>query len=87
MKTVTFTYPHHTGGYGCSEPNDQSGEYVRADVARELLAACKSARAFIESLRVPQDIASAAEQVRQGMHRLDALAVVIAKAEEGGEPC
>lgn len=32
MKTIHFTnHPH--GAYGCSEPGDNAGEYVRADVA------------------------------------------------------
>lgn len=42
MKTVKFTYSPETG-YRCDTPHDQSGEYVRAEVARELLEACKSA--------------------------------------------
>lgn len=40
MTTVTFTYfnePWYTG-YKCDQPGEQSGEYVRADVARGLLA-------------------------------------------------
>lgn len=41
MKTVTFTWPHQTGGYGCNQPGDQSGEYVRAGDANYLLGALK----------------------------------------------
>lgn len=47
MKTITFIYPHHSGAYGCSEPGDNAGEYVRADVARELLSQLKDARLWI----------------------------------------
>lgn len=42
MKTVRFTYKTEPApGYYCSEPNDQSGEYVKADVVRELLEAAE----------------------------------------------
>lgn len=47
MKTIQFT-PHHTGAYGCSEPGENYGEYVRADVTRDLLAALKVAREAID---------------------------------------
>jgi hypothetical protein len=43
VKTIRFTYPHPTGGYGCSEPGDNSGEYVPAAVAGELVAALTEA--------------------------------------------
>lgn len=53
MKTITFTCPNpRHDGYGCSEPGDHSGKYVRAEVARELLEACKSAVAIIPVLEV-----------------------------------
>jgi hypothetical protein len=35
MKTIHFTN-RENGYYACTEPGDNSGEYVRADVAREL---------------------------------------------------
>lgn len=35
MKTIKFTaYPD---GYRCSEPNDQSGDYVKAEIASSLM--------------------------------------------------
>lgn len=46
MKTITFYTRNGSydrpGGYGCSEPGNNSGEYVRADVARGLLEACEA---------------------------------------------
>lgn len=44
MKIVKFTARPDGYGYGCSEPNDQSGEYVKAEIARDLLEACEAAR-------------------------------------------
>ena len=41
MKTVRFEYSSSFGGYRCSEPGDQDGLYVRAEVAQKMLAACK----------------------------------------------
>ena len=38
MEKVKFIYPH-LGAYGCDKSGDQSGEYIRAEVAEELLAA------------------------------------------------
>jgi TRAP-type C4-dicarboxylate transport system permease large subunit len=55
---------------------------VVAQVMLDLLAACKGAKKFIESLKVPQTLADAAEQVRQGMHRLRSLEDAIKKAEQ-----
>lgn len=52
MKTVRFTYPHPSGGYGCNTPGDCSGEYVPAAVARELLAALKRATPWLGRLIV-----------------------------------
>lgn len=49
MKTIEFLGPHRTGGYGCSEPGNNAGEYVRADVARELLARIKEMTAAVDS--------------------------------------
>jgi hypothetical protein len=40
MKTITFT--NRPEGYGCSEPGNNAGEYVRAEVAKELLRALKT---------------------------------------------
>lgn len=41
MKTIQFTaYPD---GYRCSEPGEQSGEYVKAEVAKELIGALEIA--------------------------------------------
>jgi hypothetical protein len=41
MKTIRFTASERLGGaYGCSEPGEQSGEYVKAEVARDLHDAC-----------------------------------------------
>jgi hypothetical protein len=42
MKTIQFT--NRPDGYGCSEPGNNAGEYVRADVARGILEALKSLR-------------------------------------------
>lgn len=42
MKTIGFIYPHHSGGYGCNAPGDNSGEYVPAAVAGQLLVALKT---------------------------------------------
>jgi hypothetical protein len=47
MKTIRFT--SRPTGYGCSEPGEQAGEYVRAEVARDLLAACHAALKYIDS--------------------------------------
>ena len=41
MKTVRFKYSSSFGGYRCSEPGDQDGLYVRAEVAQKMLAACQ----------------------------------------------
>lgn len=41
MKTIRFT--DRGQFYGCSEPGEQSGEYVRADVAGDLLDAAEAA--------------------------------------------
>lgn len=47
MKQITFT--SRSSGYGCSEPGDNSGQYVRADLAKELLAALEAARKELEA--------------------------------------
>lgn len=40
MKTIRFkSSPMYGGAYGCSEPGDQSGEFVPAEVARRLAEA------------------------------------------------
>ncbi len=44
MRTVRFTY--YPDGYKCSEPGEQDGEYVKAEVAAELLEACKMVLLF-----------------------------------------
>lgn len=43
LKTIRFSHTagDSVSGYRCSEPNDQSGEYVRADVGEALLAVVK----------------------------------------------
>lgn len=45
MRTISFTYrsDRTPSGYYCSEPGDQGGEYVPAEVASELLALCEEA--------------------------------------------
>ena len=48
MKTIRFSYPHHTGGYGCNTPGDNSGLYVPAAVAQQLLDACQAIAALSE---------------------------------------
>lgn len=40
MKTVTFTNRDDIAGYGCSEPGDQSGEYVPASTVELLMTLC-----------------------------------------------
>lgn len=50
MKTVTFTWPHPTGGYGCNQPGDQSGDYVRVEVAHKLIDALKKIHSSIGRL-------------------------------------
>ena len=47
MKTLNLTY-HPINGYRVNEPGDQSGEYVKAEVARELLEACEAAIAALK---------------------------------------
>ncbi len=42
MKAIRFNCNgFHAPAYGCSEPGDNSGEYVPAEVARGMLAACE----------------------------------------------
>lgn len=59
MEKVKFTWPHpeYCGDYQCDKPGDQSGEYVRAEVAEELLSALKSLRASYakETLLKPEE--------------------------------
>jgi hypothetical protein len=38
MKTIRFDHFDQSGLYGCSEPGDQSGEYVKADAVRGLVS-------------------------------------------------
>jgi hypothetical protein len=62
----------------------EADRYLAVVVAHaELVAALEGAKAFIEGLKVPQDIANAAEQVRQGMHRLRGIdaALKLARGE------
>ena len=50
MKTITFM--QFSFGYGCSEPGNNDGQYVRADVAQDLLEACKlTATAIREAMQ------------------------------------
>lgn len=71
LPTVRFTaYPD---GYKCSEPRDQSGEYVKAEVALELLAACKWIVAIIDSEEVNPSVS-----LRKGIRMAKAA---IARAE------
>lgn len=49
MKKIKFTLPYPIGGYVCDKSGDQSGEYVSAEIAEELLLACKAGFATLES--------------------------------------
>src|SRR3990167_9405254 len=40
-KVIKFTYHEEAGGYGCTLPGDQSGEYVLASEARAAVEAVK----------------------------------------------
>lgn len=66
MQTIRFT--DRGPFYGCNTSGDQAGEYVRADVARELLAALKTLVGYVETeqrgegpmpLPTPEQIADA----------------------------
>lgn len=74
MKTIKFT--NRPYDYGCSKSGDNSGEYVRADVARELVAACK---AWLE-LESPCPDSALRARLRQRAKELSITA--ISKAEE-----
>lgn len=44
METVRFTT--RPDGYGCNKPGDNSGEYVSAEIARDLLAVVEAIASF-----------------------------------------
>jgi hypothetical protein len=50
MKTVRFTLGHDFREYQCNLDFDQSGEYVRAEVAHDLLVACEMQHKAIDWL-------------------------------------
>lgn len=51
METFRFRFePNTRGGYVCNKPGYQDGEYVKADVAAELLAACKAALSLLQNI-------------------------------------
>lgn len=56
MKTVKFVLREGFDGYGCSEPGDQSGEYVPASTVELLMTLCddivSSATRYLPANRV-----------------------------------
>lgn len=77
METVVFSVNAFNGFYQCSEPGDNSGEYVPVEVAEDLLVACR--REYAKLTREMEGrILTQDEQDSLGQ-----LATAIARAEGG----
>jgi hypothetical protein len=87
MKTIRFRRDHAFKGHSCywtdesDQVADQGGEYVRADVAEALLAACEGERRELAADQPSSSRSAWAKDIyRQRLARLD---TAIALAYEG----
>lgn len=85
MKIITFR-THPSAYYTCSEPNNQSGEYVSADTAREVLAALERASGALAEIARADDLTEEGRR-NKARHHHAALAPLLAALETDGAPC
>jgi hypothetical protein len=72
MKTVTFTEKNNKRGYWCDTSGPMAGEYVPADVAREMIDALKDG-ITLDLLTDPNEVRAVVAKMMRAIHSAEGV--------------